>query len=68
MAADGLAQQGLGTAPRGRGRPMTRDQVIRAAGGRGGLARRMAGIGPGKLPAEGSAARKRYASAGCRES
>jgi hypothetical protein len=55
--------RGLGTAPRGRGRPMTRDQVIRAAGGRGALARRIAGLGPGKLPAEGTAARKRYNSA-----
>ena len=55
--------KGLGTAPRGRGRPMTRDQVIRAAGGRGTLARRIAGLGPGKLPAEGTAARKRYNSA-----
>jgi hypothetical protein len=42
---------------------MTRDQVIRAAGGRTALARRMAGIGPGKLPPKGSTARKSYDSA-----
>jgi hypothetical protein len=51
------------TRQQGRTRAMTRDQVIRAAGGRGGLARRMAGVGPGKLPAKGSAARKSYDSA-----
>jgi hypothetical protein len=39
------------------------DQIEKAADGRGSLARRMAGIGTGKLPAKGTAERKRYDSA-----
>ena len=56
--------RGLASQQGRRARPLTRDQVIRAAGGRPALARRMAGVGPaGKLPAKGTAARKNYDSA-----
>jgi hypothetical protein len=55
--------RGLASQQGRRARPLTRDQVIRAAGGRTALARRMAGVGQGKLPAKGTAARKSYDSA-----